>query len=105
VKGDGDIFLRSVCRTSPCRSLSLDGSWIANERVKEQAHIFGETHPVGVRDPLDEDREAKDCRILGNRSVLPQVLEAADYRIERHSLVGRGLRRDSGLDPRWADRS
>jgi hypothetical protein len=91
VKGDGDIFLRSVCRTSPCRSLSVDGSWIANERVKEQAHIFGETHPVGVRDPFDDDRDAKGHRVLDNRSLLPHLLEAAHNRIEPHGFVRREL--------------
>lgn len=97
MKGDADVSVGiRVWRRSGRRSLSLDRGWIANERVKEQAHVVCETHRVGVRDPVNEDRDAKDLQILGNRSVLPFVLEAAHYRIERHSLIGRELRRDSG---------
>jgi len=98
VKGDADVFSRiRVWRWGGRGSLSLDGSRIANERVKEQPHVVCETHRVGVRVPFDEDREPKDRRVLGNRSILPYVLEAAHDRIERHSLFGRRLRRDGWI--------
>ena len=40
MKGDLDASVRiGVCHRGDGRSLSLNGSWIANERVKEHAHV------------------------------------------------------------------
>ena len=97
MKRDLDVFPGTrLWRRSGRRSLSLDGIWFANERVNEEAHVVWETHRIGIRDPMNEDVDAKKLRILSNRSPPSYVREAADYRIERHSLVGPELRRDSG---------
>jgi hypothetical protein len=97
VKGDADVSVGiRVWRRSGRGSLSLDGRWIANERVKEQAHVVCETHRVGLRDPVNEDLDAKNLRILGSRSLLPYVLEAAHYRIERRQPRRTGIGHDSG---------
>jgi hypothetical protein len=86
VKGDVKVSVR-IWRGSGRRRLSVKGSRIANERLNEQAHVVGKTHRVGVGHPVNENHNAT----LGNRRLLPYVVEAPHDRIEPPSFIEREL--------------